>query len=155
MTSCWKIWNTVIDACWDATELRKRADGLVAAKTPAKQRHSKITTKIAKTCAKAYEDGLSTASLERLVDIITLPNELDQASINSLIKNLYPATKIPSAIAIKVVAGLGHGRTKPSYSSQAALLKWLVMVYNVLENPRVLSQLYSVIFNLIDTAAIR
>ncbi|CAG8955260.1 hypothetical protein HYFRA_00011242 [Hymenoscyphus fraxineus] len=126
-----------------------------AAKTPAKQRVSKIASKVERTCAKAYEEGLSNASLERVVDLITLPNELDQASINKLIKNLYPATKIPSAIAIKVVAALGHGRTKPSYSSQAAMLKWLVMVYNVLDNPKVLSQLYSVLFNLLDTAAIR
>ncbi|CAG8981588.1 hypothetical protein HYALB_00009467 [Hymenoscyphus albidus] len=125
-----------------------------AAKTPAKQRVSKIISKVEKTCAKAYEEGLSNASLERVVDLITLPNELDQASINKLIKNLYPATKIPSAIAIRVVAALGHGRTKPSYSSQAAMLKWLVMVYNVLENPKILSQLYSVLFNLLDTAAI-
>lgn len=95
------------------------------------------------------------ASLGRLVDIVTLPNELDQASLGGLIRNLYPASKVPDAIVIKIVGGLGHGRFKPSYPVQCALLKWLVMVYDVLENQRILSQLYSVLFNLLDSVAIR
>jgi len=39
-------------------------------------------------CATAYEDGLPNAPLEKLVDIITLPNQLDLGSIGKLIKNL-------------------------------------------------------------------
>ena len=93
--------------------------------------------------------------LAKLVDIITLPNELDQGSLASLIRNLYPAGKVPDAVVIRVVGSLGHGRAKPSYVVQAALLKWLVLVYDVLENPRVLAQLYSILFNLLDTAATR
>lgn len=87
--------------------------------------------------------------------MVTLPNELDQASITSLIKNLYPASKIPDTIVLKVVGNLGHGTAKSPYGTQAALLKWLVMVYQLLENPGILSQLYGVMFNLIDTIAIR
>jgi centromere protein I len=98
---------------------------------------------------------LSNTSLERLIDIITLPNELDQASVNNLIKNLYPAAKVSNSTVTKVVGSLGHGRSKPSYSSQAALLKWLVMVYNVLEDTKFMSQLYAILFNLLDTSAIR
>lgn len=93
--------------------------------------------------------------MERLVDILTLPSVLDQASINNLIRNLYPAGKVLDTIVIKVVASLGHGRAKPSYNAQAALLKWLVMVYDVLENQKILSQLYGILFNLLDTIAIR
>lgn len=89
------------------------------------------------------------------MDIITRPNELNQSSLGTLIRNLYPATRVPDIIVIKVVGGLGHGRLKPSYSAQAALLKWLIMVYDVLEDHRVLSQLYSVLFNLLDTSTLR
>jgi centromere protein I len=98
---------------------------------------------------------LTNASLSRLVDIITLPNYLDQASLGGLVRNLYPASKVPDAIVIKIVSGLGPGQSKPSYSVQGALLKWLVMVYDVLENQRILSHLYSILFNLLDTVAIR
>ncbi|RFU26880.1 hypothetical protein B7463_g9460, partial [Scytalidium lignicola] len=126
-----------------------------AARIPAKQRAIKISATVDKLCSRAYEDGLSSASLGRLVDIITLSNELDQATIGGIIRNLYPTEKIPDTIVLNVVASLGHGRAKPSYGTQSALLKWLAMVYGVLENPGILSQVYSVIFNLIDTIAIR
>jgi len=105
--------------------------------------------------SRAYKDGLIDASLSRLVDIITLPNELDQATLGNLIRSLYPAGKVSDAVVIKVVGGVGHGLSKPSFSVQAALLKWLIMIYDVLENQRILSQLYSALFNLLDTVAIR
>lgn len=110
---------------------------------------------IEEVCSKAYEDGLLVADLNRIVDIVTLPNELDQGSLGNLIRNLYPVSKVPDSVVLKVVGSLGNGRFKPSYSTQAALLKWLVMVYGALENPKILSQVYSIIFNLLDTAAIR
>jgi centromere protein I len=93
--------------------------------------------------------------LEQLVDIITRPNQLDQSSLGSLVRNLYPGSRVTDSIVVKVVGSLGHGRMKPSYSTQAALLKWLIMVYDILENQRLLSKLYSVLFNLIDTSALR
>lgn len=126
-----------------------------AAIKSAKQRTIKISVLIDKVCSKAYANGLSNTPLEQLVDIITRPNELNQSSLGTLIRNLYPATRVPDIIVIKVVGGLGHGRLKPSYSAQAALLKWLIMVYDVLEDHRVLSQLYSVLFNLLDTSTLR
>jgi centromere protein I len=98
---------------------------------------------------------LSSTSLERLIDVITLRNELDQGSLNDLIENLYPASKVLDNVVIKTVNSLGHGRLKPSYSTQAALLKWLSMIYDIIENSRILSQLYSILFNLLDTVAIR
>lgn len=91
----------------------------------------------------------------QLIDTITLPNHLDQASIRALINSLYPAAKVSDDIIIKVVASFGHGQLKISYPAQAALVKWLILVYDVLDNPNVLSQLYSVLFNLLDTIAIR
>ncbi|ESZ92293.1 Mis6 domain-containing protein [Sclerotinia borealis F-4128] len=126
-----------------------------ASRIPAKQRSVKISRHVERLCSRAYEEGLSNASLEKLIDIITLPNELDQGSIGSLIRHLYPTSKVTGAIVIKVVGSLGHGQAKPSYAAQAALLKWIVLVYDVLENQKVLSQLYAVLFNLLDTIALR
>ncbi|KAI6714954.1 hypothetical protein JHW43_002461 [Diplocarpon mali] len=121
----------------------------------AKQRSVKIASITEKVTAKAYSDGLSNATLDKLVDIITTPNELDQSSLGGLIRNLYPVTRVPDTIVVKVVASLGHGSAYPSYSAQAALLKWLVMVYDVLANQKILSQLYSLFFNLLDNTALR
>jgi centromere protein I len=126
-----------------------------AAKIPPKQRVAKISILVDNVCLRAHEDGLPNASLSRLVDLITLPNELDQASLGSLVRNIYPASKVPDAIVTRVVGSLGHGQTKCSYTVQTMLLKWLVMVYDVLENTSIFSQLYGILFNLLDTVAIR
>lgn len=128
---------------------------MTAARTQSKRRAVKITGVLDKVATRAYEEGLTEDLLDELVDIITLPNELDQASVAIIIKNLYPAGKISDDVVVKVVGSLGHGQAKAAFPAQAGLLKWLVMVYDVLENPRILSQLYSVLFNLLDTIAIR
>lgn len=128
---------------------------MIAARTQSKQRAVKITGVLDKVTTRAYEEGLTEDLLDELVDIITLPNELDQASVAIVIKNLYPASKVSDDVVVKVVGSLGHGKAKVAFPAQAALLKWLVMVYDVLENPRILSQLYSLLFNLLDTIAIR
>jgi len=128
---------------------------ITAAKTPAKQRTVKISSTVDRVCTEAYQTGLQTYSLDRLIDVITLPNEVDQGSLGNLIKNLYPAGKVLDTIVLKVVGSLGHGRAKPTYSTQAALIKWLIMVYDILDDHMVLSRLYSTLFNLLDTIAIR
>jgi centromere protein I len=127
----------------------------LASSIPAKQRVTKISGLVDKICAHAYEEGLSNTSLEEIIDTITQPSHLDQASVGSLIRNLYPFSKISNPVVVRVVGSLGHGRVKPSFTAQAALLKWLIMIYDSLEDRRVLSRLYSVIFNLLDTIAIR
>src|SRR3990170_2831583 len=99
----------------------------IAAKTPAKQRSLKISSIVDNLCSAAHESGLSSTSLSRLVDAVTQPNELDQASLRSLIRHLYPRAKVPDIIVIKVVGCLGHGKGKPKYTTQAALLDWLVL----------------------------
>lgn len=70
-------------------------------------------------------------------------------------RNLYPAEKVSADVVLRVVGAIGHGTLKAPLTLQAALLKWLVMVHHVLEGPVVLAQVYAVLFNLLDTAAIR
>lgn len=128
---------------------------MVAARIPAKQRMVKVTRVIDAIASKAYERGLGHDALEELVDIITRPNELDMASVATIINNLYPAGRVSDEIVLKAVGSLGHGKAKAAFPVQAALLKWLIMVYDTLENQKILSQLYSLLFNLLDTIAIR
>lgn len=103
----------------------------------------------------AYDQGLLPADLSELINLVTTPSFLDQASLAAIIRNLYPATSVSGDIIIKVVGCLGHGKLKPSLTIQAALLKWLVMIQNVVESRDPLLRAYPVLFNLLDTAALR
>ncbi|TAQ85633.1 hypothetical protein B7494_g6042 [Chlorociboria aeruginascens] len=126
-----------------------------ASRIPSKQRSLQISGLVDRVCLKSYEDGLPGASLDQLIDIVTLPNALDQGSRGRLIKHLYPVSSVSDKAVIKVVGALGHGQAKPPYAAQSALLKWMVMVYDVLQDPKLLSRLYGVLFDLLDTIAIR
>ena len=68
---------------------------------------------------------------------------------------MYPSGKVGDELVLRFVGALGHGQLKPSLPLQALFLRWLVMVYHMLQSPTVLSQAYAVLFNLLDTAAIR
>jgi centromere protein I len=106
-------------------------------------------------CNFAYQNGISTLALVSLVNLITSPDLLDQASRAALIKGLYPAGKVPSDVVCTIVSSLGQGQPKPSPSTQNLLLRWLVLVYEVLEDPATLVKLYNVLFNLLDMISIR
>lgn len=102
-----------------------------------------------------YKEGLLPEALEQLLDIVIVQSHLDQASLSAITKNLYPRTKVPAELILKVVGSLGHGQLKPTLAIQALLLKWMIMVYHVIDKPFVLSQVYSVLYNLLETAVIR
>ncbi|KFZ20172.1 hypothetical protein V502_03299 [Pseudogymnoascus sp. VKM F-4520 (FW-2644)] len=130
-------------------------DGKSPAQIPAKQRAVKINRTVERVASKAFDDGLSETSLDELVDIVTLPNELDQASIANIVRNLYPAAQVSDETLVKVIGSLGHGQSRAAFPVQSLLLKWLVMVYDSIRNPKILSHAYSFLFNLLDTIAIR
>ena len=126
-----------------------------ASKVPAKRRAVGIKSTVDGLVSRLYENGAVPEDLKRLVDLITTPGHLDQASLGSLVRNLYPASKVPDDSILRVVGSLGHGQLKPPLAVQSLLLKWLIMVYHVLETPGLLSRAYAVLFNLLDTAAVR
>lgn len=126
-----------------------------ASKLPAKRRATSIKPTVEKVASYAFGNGLLPDSLSELIDLLTRPNLLDQASLNTILKNLYPATRLSSDVVLRVVGCLGHGELKPSLVLQSNILKWLIMAYHVIEKPAILSQAYAVLFNLLDTAAIR
>jgi centromere protein I len=122
---------------------------------PAKRRSTNVKAAVGQLTSFAYDKGVLPAPLNELIDLITIPSHLDQASLASIARNLYPATRLSSEIVLRVVGCLGHGKLKPSLPMQAALLRWLVMVYHILDDTSILSKSYAVLFNLLDTSAIR
>jgi len=68
---------------------------------------------------------------------------------------MYPSSAVPGRAVLRIVGCLGHGELKPKLAVQALLLRWLIMVYAILDDQAVLSRAYPVLFNLLDTAAIR
>ncbi|KAI8633173.1 Mis6-domain-containing protein [Xylariaceae sp. FL1651] len=131
------------------------SDVLQASKLPAKQRGTSVKPTVEKLASLAYDQGLLPADLNELVDLATTTSFLDQASLASIIRSLYPATSVSGDLVIKVVGCLGHGKLKPSLNIQAALLKWLIMIQHIVESRTTLSQTYPVLFNLLETAVLR
>ncbi|KAL2676808.1 hypothetical protein Neosp_010574 [[Neocosmospora] mangrovei] len=130
-------------------------DVIEASKLPAKSRTTSIKPTVANLTSLSYEWGVLPDTLDNLINLITTPNHLDQASQAAIIRNLYPISPVSRVSTLRVVSCLGHGKLKPSLTLQAALLKWLIMVHHNLESPQVLSQAYPVLFNLLDGAATR
>jgi centromere protein I len=106
-------------------------------------------------CRYASEDGLDEDALRAVVQLAAVKTSLDQTSVTTLVKNLYPALRVPDDVVITVVGALGQGRGKPSPSTQDSLVKWLTTVHEVTENPSVLSCLYGVLFGMLDMISIR
>ncbi|KAK4189083.1 centromere protein I [Podospora australis] len=126
-----------------------------ASKLPARSRLTSIKSTVEKATSLLYDQGAPPEELARLVDLLTQSNELDQASLAAITRNLYPSDKVDDEIVLRFVGALGHGCLKPSFPLQCLFLKWLVMVHHLLQNPTILSQVYGVLFNLLATAAIR
>ncbi|KAI0398199.1 Mis6-domain-containing protein [Xylariaceae sp. FL0594] len=131
------------------------ADVIRASKLPAKQRGENIRPTVDRLASLAYDQGLLPTDLSRLIELITTPSFLDQASLASIVRNLYPATTVSGDLIIRVIGSLGHGKLKPSFTVQAALLKWLIMIQHVVESQTPFIQAYPVLFNLLDTASLR
>lgn len=106
-------------------------------------------------CRHAFQHGLDEDALQEIVQLVSVKTHLDQTSVTTLIKNLYPARAVPSDVVVTIVGALGQGKGKPSPSSQESLVKWLTTVYDILEDPNVLSRLYGVLFGMLDMISIR
>lgn len=148
--------NIDTDAEWQPKDLLDAVEHLEAvAFVPSKQRYTDAG-KLAKTIASyAYEDGIPPAGLNSLINILTKNNALDQSTITTLAKNLYPLGKVPSKLVTRVVSCLGPSKNKPSTATQALLLKWLILVYDYLEDRNHLFKLYAALFNFLDMISLR
>lgn len=130
-------------------------DVVEAAKLPPRARQIDIKPTVADLISLGHDRGFLPDALESMIDVLTVPSHLDQASLSSIARNLYPATAPSRMVVLRVVSCLGHGQRKPSLNIQAALVRWLILVYPTLQSPSTLSQCYQVLFQLLDTAAFR
>ncbi|KAF3027069.1 hypothetical protein E8E15_008225 [Penicillium rubens] len=122
---------------------------------PPKQRYTDASL-LAKTIASnAYESGIPQPVLARLLKILTTKNNLDQGTVTTLIKNLYPQERIASKNVTQVVCCLGPSKNKPSPATQALLLRWLILAYDIFEDRTHLAKLYAVLFNYLDMISLR
>jgi centromere protein I len=106
-------------------------------------------------CRYAIEGGLDEDALRDVVQLASVKTNLDQTSITTLLKNLYPARPVPVDVVVTVVGALGQGKGKPSPGTQDSLVKWLTTVHEITEDPNVLSRLYGVLFGMLDMISIR
>ena len=54
-----------------------------------------------------------------------------------------------------IVSALGPSKKKPSSTVQQAILRWLILVFDLLEEPAVLPRLYGILFALLDVLYLR
>jgi centromere protein I len=122
---------------------------------PPKQRHTDASL-LAKTIASdAYENGIPQPVLARLLKILTAKTNLDQGTVTTLVKNLYPQKTISSENVTQVVCCLGPSKNKPSPATQSLLLRWLILSYDLFEERTHLAKLYAVLFNHLDMISLR
>ncbi|KAK3216910.1 hypothetical protein GRF29_1g1314434 [Pseudopithomyces chartarum] len=134
----------------DALEALERASN-----TKPKQRAVNLPGAVHVICRHAFEHGLDQSSLRGLVHVASVKTELDQTSVTTLIKNLYPSQRVPADVVVTIVGALGQGKGKPTPATQNSFVKWLITVHEIIEDPTVLSRLYSVLFGLLDSISIR
>ncbi|KAI8943575.1 hypothetical protein NX059_001571 [Plenodomus lindquistii] len=126
-----------------------------ASRIPAKSRTVKVSALVDVICRHALDHGLDEEPLRDVVQLVSVKTALDQSSVTTLIKNLYPAQHVPKDVIVTVVGALGQGKGKPTLGTQDSLVKWLILVHEIIQGSNVLSRLYSVLFGMLDMISIR
>ncbi|KAF1938471.1 Mis6-domain-containing protein [Clathrospora elynae] len=126
-----------------------------ASRQSAKQRTVKVSSIVDVICRHALNNGLDEDTLREVVQLVSVKTSLDQTTVTTLIRNLYPAHRVPGDVVVIVVGALGQGKGKPSPSTQDSFVKWLTTVHEIIENSGVLSRLYGVLFGMLDMISIR
>lgn len=122
---------------------------------PLKQRYTDAGELANTIASSAYESGIPQAALGRLLRILTTKTNLDQGTVTSLVKNLYPQEGVASNHVTHVVCCLGPSKSKPNPATQALLVRWLILAYDTLEDRTHLGKLYAVLFNHLDMISLR
>jgi len=128
---------------------------IVVANVPPKQRYTDAGELANTIASDAYESGIPQIALGRLLKVLTTKNNLDQGTVTALIKNLYPQERVISKHVTQVVCCLGPSKSKPSPATQALLVRWLILAYDLLEDKTHLGKLYAVLFNHLDMISLR
>ncbi|KAG0381202.1 hypothetical protein BGX24_006574 [Mortierella sp. AD032] len=95
--------------------------------------------------------GLAPEQITQALDIV-LAAKLDDTTSRKIIKLLLPRHSVPEMCAIKILGALGK---KLSFSIQASLLKWAILVYDIFDSRTKLQQLYGVAFHYLPYETLR
>ncbi|KAK2747098.1 hypothetical protein FQN57_002353 [Myotisia sp. PD_48] len=125
------------------------------ADVPPKQRRTSVAELAEAIADSAHERGLTTELLGRIISVIVKSKHLDQTTVTSIIKNLYPSERVPSRIISRIICSLGPTKTKPSPATQSLLLRWILLVYDSLEDESFLSRAYNVFFDNLEMISLR
>jgi centromere protein I len=125
------------------------------ANVPPKQRYTDAGELANTIASDAYESGIPQIALGRLLKVLTTKNNLDQGTVTALVKNLYPQERVASKHVTQVACCLGPSKSKPSPATQALLVRWLILAYDLLEDKTHLGKLYAVLFNHLDMISLR
>ncbi|EAT91202.2 hypothetical protein SNOG_01553 [Parastagonospora nodorum SN15] len=113
-----------------------------ASRTPAKQRAIKVFSSVDVICRHAFEDGLEEDALRAVVQLVCVKTHLDQTTVTTLVKNLYPTHRVPADVIVTIVGALGQGKGKPSPGTQDSLVKWLRSIHEIIEDPNGLLRVF-------------
>lgn len=91
----------------------------------------------------AKEYGLNGEQLVQLMGIV-VADKLDEMSTKRLIKCLYPRTTVPFDCILSIVGYMAH---KKNHSRQQSLLRWIILVSELVQDTKRLRSLYSVFFH--------
>lgn len=90
--------------------------------------------------------GLNREELNELLGLVTRPSKVPAAACGKIIKDLLlPNEPIGNDSVIRVVSCLGQDNRIPM-QSKSKLLRWLVVVFDFLEDSKVITKLYGVLF---------
>ncbi|RHZ76457.1 hypothetical protein Glove_197g85 [Diversispora epigaea] len=96
--------------------------------------------------------GLEIQQLTEIIEII-LSGKHDDEDTRKFIKFLLPRTKVPIKLIIKIFGSLGDKNIK--LKIQVLLLRWIILVYNILEDHSELYKFYGVLFHYMDYDTLR
>lgn len=131
--------NYLKNRCSDEVTARVRGN-------PSLKRAVGVTEKV------AGEVGISPEHIEMLVDVIGC-SKLPKTMNHKLIKSLIPCTVVPRVAVIKTISWMSTSLLPPD--TKALLLRWMLVVFNHIDDKEILHQLYNLLFLFIENTIMR
>lgn len=102
----------------------------------------------------SMNNGLNPDQIKSLVDIICDPNpKISQAIRTKFVKCLIPSSKVPQSVVVRVLSWISTRIfTNPGPSNlHSILLRWILLIYDHIDNLDQLHSLYDIIFLFINS----
>ncbi|RKP09860.1 Mis6-domain-containing protein [Thamnocephalis sphaerospora] len=112
-------------------------------------RARKMTEHVKALDKQAALHGLSEANLSALLDLI-FTGSVDDTTSKRIVKLLFPRHRVPLDAAVRIASFLSTSQART-----VALLKWLVLVYEVIEDRSSVRKLYGIFFHFLVYETLR